>query len=92
MFKKFFLEGIEFKESFKDETGLISNLMAMDDAENILETSILELEELRKGETSDTSFQDILRATEWDVLYRKYGMKDLNDIEKLDLRSLLKIY
>lgn len=92
MFKKFFCEGIEFKEPFKDETGLVSNLMEMDDAEDLLKTSILELEELIKGETSDTSFQDILRATEWEVLYRKYGMEDLSDVEKLDLRSLLKLY
>jgi hypothetical protein len=92
MFKKFFFEGIEFKEPFKDETGLISRLMEMDDAEDILETSVLELEELIKGEKPEISFKDIFRATEWNVLYQKYGMKDLNDVEKLDLRNLLKLY
>jgi hypothetical protein len=92
MFKKFFYEGIEVNEQFKDETGFISNLMELDGAEDILKTSIMELEELINGEISDTSFQDILKAIEWDVLYQKYGMKDLNDIEKLDLTSLLKLY
>lgn len=98
-FKEFYYQGIEVKQKYEDDKGLISELIVMDDAEELLKSCIIELEEMKKDKNvakearmnPDEKFQDILSSQDWNFLYKLYGLKNLDDINKLDLEILLKI-
>jgi hypothetical protein len=93
MFEKFFCEGLDYKEPLKDENILISRLCAIDNVEDLLRGSIIELEVLKKrnGEGSNIDFNKILNSFDFNELYKKYGMKNSFDIEKLDIKRLLSL-
>jgi hypothetical protein len=42
-FKKFYYEGVDVKPSFKDETGILTELISNDDSEEILKTCIMNI-------------------------------------------------
>jgi hypothetical protein len=93
MYEKFFFEGFDIKKSFKTSNKLISKLLEMKDPEEFLETCVIELEELKNGAKKEydfhNSFRDIVDELYTESLYHKYGMKDPNDVDKLDINKLL---
>lgn len=91
MFKRFFDEDLNI--SFEDNESL-SKIMEIEDSEDILTNCIIELEELKKEEKIDRKmkFQEILDEQDMDYLYHKYGMKNLDDIYKLDFKLLFEIF
>jgi hypothetical protein len=93
MYEKFFFEGFDIKKSFKTDNKLISKLLEMKDPEEFLETCVIELEELKNGEKIEynihNSFRDIVNELYTESLYHKYGMKDPDDVDKLDINKLL---
>jgi uncharacterized protein YdiU (UPF0061 family) len=93
MYEKFFLEGLDIKKSFKTDNNLINRLLKMKDPEKFLETCIIELEELKTGEKMKNnvhnSFRYIVDELYTESLYPKFGMKDPDDVDKLDINKLL---
>jgi hypothetical protein len=99
MFKEFYYQGIEVKQEDKDDMGLINKLITMNGAEELLKNCVIELEEMKAGKVqsereinSDDKFQEIFSSQDWNFLYKLYGMKNLDDIRKLDLELMLKIF
>jgi len=100
LFKEFYCLEIELKPEYKnDKGGLICKLINMNEAEELLKNCIIELEEMKveKGKlghqiNSYYEFQEILDSQDWILLYKLYGMKNLDDIWNLDLELLLKIF
>ena len=98
-FTEFYYQGIKVKQKYEDDVGLISELMAMDGAEELLKSCILELEEMKKEEkfereeliNSDNQFQQIYSSQDWNFLYRLYGIKNLDEVGTLDLKLLRQI-
>ena len=79
--KKFYYEGLYIKPSFKDETGILTELYKNEDSEEILKTCIMELEELK--------FHEILDSYNTEILYKKYGMNGVEDVDKLNLEKII---
>jgi hypothetical protein len=93
-FKKFYYEGVDVKLSFKDETGILAELISNDDSEKILKTCIMELEESKEENDNDESkekpkFHEVLDSYDTEVLYKKYGMSGVEDVDKLDLKKII---
>jgi hypothetical protein len=99
MYKELYYQGIEVKQKYEDDEGLINELIAMDGAEELLKNCILELEEMKKEKKfekkgiihTDDKFQQIYSSQDWNFLYRLYEMKNLDDIGKLDFKLLHQI-
>ena len=87
--KRFYYECIETKPSYKDESGILNELIQHEDAEEILKNSIIELEELRLGTESIREFHEILDSCDTEELYHKYGMSGVEDVGKLDLKNIM---
>lgn len=94
MYQKFFFEGIEFEKSFKYKNKLINQLLEMENPEEFLKECILELEELKTGEKLEkkVSLIDVLEKQDLENLYYKYGVKDIYDVDKLDIKDVLKLF
>lgn len=93
-FKKFYYEGVDVKPSFKDETGILAELISNDDSEKILKTCIMELEESKQENDNDDTqekpkFHEVLDSYDTEVLYKKYGMSGVEDVDKLDLKKII---
>lgn len=93
MFKKFFDEDLYATISFKDNE-ILHKIMEINDIENILKNCIIELEELKTKEKIEHEiiFQEVIDEQDMDYLYHKYGIKNLDDINKLDLKLLFEIF
>ncbi|NYB52290.1 MAG: hypothetical protein HVN35_07030 [Methanobacteriaceae archaeon] len=93
-FKKFYYKGIEVNEPIKDDKGFLKKLMELDDSEELLKSCIIELEDMKSGSASMTpvGFQEFMLQQDWNALYKKYDMKTLEDVGKLDLEMLLDIF
>jgi hypothetical protein len=88
MFRKFYCQGMEVEDKVKDDFGLISRLIEMDDAEELLKNCILELEDMKGGgEAKKVDFQEMIINQDWNYLNRKYGLKTMDDVGKLDLNE-----
>ena len=91
-FKRFYYEGVDVKPSFKDETGILKELISNDDSEEILMTCIMEIEE-SKHENDDPKeelmFHQVLDSYDTEILYKKYGMSGVEDVDKLDLKKIV---
>lgn len=91
LYEKFFFEGTEFQRPFKYRNNLINKLLKLEDADNFLKTCIIEVEELKGGKPEkEISFENILAENDQEYLYIKYDIKDIYDVEKLDIEQLLK--
>ena len=92
-FKKFYYEGVDVKPSFKDETGILTELISNNDSEEILKSCIMELEELNEDNMDETKdkpqFHEVLDSYDTEVLYNKYGMSGVEDVDKLDIKKLI---
>ena len=94
--KKFYYEGLYIKPSFKDETGILTELYKNEDSEEILKTCIMELEELKgteeevkKEENEVKKFHEVLDSYDIELLYKKYGMSGVEDVDKLNLEKIV---
>lgn len=92
MFKTFYGEDLKPK-NFKDND-VLGKLMEMEDAEDILKNCIIELEEIKNGEKikKEIKLQDILDSQDMEFLYHKYGLKNVDDINKIDLKLLFELF
>ncbi len=90
-FKKFYYEGMDVKTSFNDETGILTTLIENDDSEEILKTCIMELEESKnEGNTEEQKkFHEVLDSYDTEILYKKYGMSGVEDVDKLDIKKII---
>ncbi len=93
-FKKFYYEGVDIKPSFKDETGILTELISNDDSEEILKTCIMEIEESKNEDSTDktqekSKFHEVLDSYDIEVLYKKYGMSGVEDVDKLDINKII---
>lgn len=92
-FKKFYYEGVDVKPSFKDETGMLTELINNDESEEILKTCIMEIEESKKADNDETNekpkFHEVLDSYDTEVLYNKYGMSGVEDVDKLDIKKII---
>ena len=92
-FKKFYYEGIDVKPSFNDETGILTELVSNDDSEEILKTCIMEIEESKMDNEDETKempkFHEVLDSYDTEVLFNKYGMSGVEDVDKLDLKKII---
>lgn len=91
IYEKFFLEG-EFQRPFEYRSNLINQLLELEDAEEFLKTCILEIEELKGKKSAEITFQDVLALYDKEYLFIKYGLKDIYDVDKLDLDLLLEYF
>jgi hypothetical protein len=92
-FKKFYYEGVDVKPSFKDETGILNELISNNDSEEILKSCIMEIEESKEDHMDETKdkpqFHEVLDSYDTEVLYNKYGMSGVEDVDKLDIKKLI---
>lgn len=93
MYDTFFLKGIESEKPFKYKNELINKLLEIDDADELLKASIIELEGLKnENQEKEITLADILEKQDMEVLYYKYGIKDIYDVDKLDIIDLLRLF
>jgi len=85
--KKFYYSGMDYKPVFKDDTGILTELVENEDSEEILKTCIMELEE-DKG-NKDLKFYEVLDSYDVEELYNKYELQDMVEVNKLDLKKLV---
>jgi hypothetical protein len=85
--KKFYYSGMDYKPVFKDDTGILTELVENEDSEEILKTCIMELEE-DKG-NKDLKFYEVLDSYDVEELYNKYELQDVVEVNKLDLKKLV---
>lgn len=93
-FKKFYFEGIDVEDNFNDKNEFLKKLMELDDSEDLLKSCIIELEDMKSSEgesMTPVGFQEFLMEQDWNLLYKKHGMRTLEDVEKLDLEILLEL-
>lgn len=96
MLKDFYYEGIDFKEPIKGDKTTINKLLELEDAEEMLQNCILEVEELKTGQKfSDENavkcdkIREIMKSYDLNVLFNKYGMKSLEDVGLLNIKQIL---
>jgi hypothetical protein len=89
--KRFYYEDMDFKPSFKDETGILTELVKNEDSEEILKTCIMELEGSKQNIDHEKSkeFYEVLDSYDMEVLYKKYGMSGVEDVDKLDINRII---
>ncbi len=94
--KRFYYEGVKFNEPIKGDDAPISKLLELEDAEDVLQNSILELEEQKTGKNigendvdNRVKFNEIMDSYDLNALFKKYGMKNLNDVGMFDMKQIL---
>jgi hypothetical protein len=94
--KRFYYEGVEFNEPIKGDDATIHKLLELEDAEDVLQSCILELGEQKTGKNtgdedvdSKVKFNEIMGSYDLNALFKKYGMKNLNDVGMLDMKRIL---
>ena len=85
--KKFYYEGVDIKPSFKDETGILTGLVNNEESEEILKSCIMEIEDAKQEKLNE--FHEVLDSYDMDVLFKKYGMNGVEDVDKLDIKKLV---
>jgi hypothetical protein len=87
--KKFYYQGVDTQLSYEDETGILTELVKNEDSEEILKTCIMEIETSKKGEEELSEFHEVLGTYDTEVLYKKYGMSGVEDVNKLNLKKIV---
>ncbi|MBP2046952.1 hypothetical protein [Methanobacterium aggregans] len=86
MLKEFYYRGIEFNESLRCDLDIVGDLTESEDSEDILKNSIIEVEELKTGETfKKGDFQDKFN----EIILR--SKVNLSFIEKVDWDQFLSL-
>jgi hypothetical protein len=93
--KKFYYEGVDVKPSFKDKTGILTELVNNEDSEEILMTCIMEIEDSKKeiqdeeNKGEQRKFHEVLNSYDIQTLYKKYGMSGVDDVDNLDINRII---
>lgn len=92
-FKNFYYEGIEVKGNLVGNKRFLNKLIELDDSEKLLKSCIIELEDMKGvGDSfNNLEFQEFMMNQDWNHLYKKYGMKNMDDVQKLDLEMLMEL-
>lgn len=85
--KKFYYEGVDIKPSFKDETGILTGLVNNEESEEILKSCIMEIEGAKHEKLHE--FHEVLDSYDMELLFKKYGMSGVEDVDKLDIKKLI---
>lgn len=88
-FKKFYYEGVETKPLFNDKTGVLTELVNNENSEEILKSCIMEIEDSKPDEEKLSAFHEVLDSYNLEILYKKYGMSGVEDVDKLDIKKLI---
>jgi hypothetical protein len=93
-FKRFYYEGVDVKASFNDKTGILTELISNEDSEEILKTCIMEIEDSKEEDINEATiekpkFHEVLDSYDTEVLYQKYGMSGVEDVDKLDIKKII---
>jgi hypothetical protein len=101
LLNKFFFEGLEDQIPSRDLSSnpMVKEIVEMDDSSQILRECILELEEINPSrfkeaydiEDYEDLFQMILFKNNVESLCVKFGLKDCDEIEKLNINNLIEI-
>jgi hypothetical protein len=87
LFRKFYGTGLP-----TGDNQLLNQILKMEDAEKILRNCIMELEELITGSRpSRMEFEEMIVNYDPSDAYRKYGLKGLGDVYKLDLKQIVEL-
>lgn len=90
-FKSFYYQDMDVKMP-KSSSSLINELDELENADEILRNCIVELEEIKHNEKLDDEiFYEIIARYDLTDLYEKYGIKGHKDLDKLDIKELLKL-
>ncbi|MDD3985274.1 MAG: hypothetical protein PHY59_05190 [Methanobacterium sp.] len=84
--KKFYYEGVDIKPLFNDKTGILTGLVKNEESEEILKTCIMEIEDTKQEKLKE--FHEVLDSYDMEVLFKKYGMSGVEDVDKLDIKRL----
>ena len=92
-FKKFYCQGLDVKYYSDNDENMVNKLMDLDHSEELLKNCIIELQDMKTDEEplKTENFQDFILNQDWNLLLKKYGMKTLEDVRKLDLEILLEL-
>ncbi|MGB9978508.1 hypothetical protein [Methanobacterium sp.] len=90
-FNSFFYQDMDVSMP-KSDSNLINELGELENAEEILRKCIVELEEIKQNEKLvDKVFYEIIARYDLKELYEKYSINEPKDLDKLDIKELLKI-
>ncbi|PAV04212.1 hypothetical protein [Methanobacterium bryantii] len=90
-FKSFYYQDMDVKMP-KSDSNLINELDELENADEILRKCIVELEEIKQNKKlEDKIFYEIVAEHDLRDLYEKYGIKELKDLDKLDIKELLNL-
>ncbi|MDI6643763.1 MAG: hypothetical protein QME14_01795 [Methanobacteriaceae archaeon] len=90
LMKKFYYNGVEFDDPFIDNSELIQEFMEIENPEQILKGSIMEIEKINNPELGDDiDFCRILDSFDLDLLKYKYRIEKPSDIDNLNIKSLI---
>lgn len=90
-FNTFFYEDMDIKMP-KSESSLINEFNKLENAEEILQRCVVELEEIKKNEKLDDKvFYEIIAGYDLNELYEKYNIEGPKDLDKLNIKELLEI-
>ncbi|GAB4309696.1 MAG: hypothetical protein Kow0019_06990 [Methanobacteriaceae archaeon] len=91
LMKKFYYNGVPFDDPFINNSELIQEFMEIEDPEQILKGSIIEIEKISNPELIDRiDFSEILDSFDLDLLKYKYKIEKPSDIDNLNIKPLLK--
>lgn len=97
LLKKIFFNGLNSEIFSRDLEGnpMVKKLIHMDNALDFLEESIMELADItmhyfEHSSEEVTRFEEVLNQNNLDHLCKKYGLKDCQEIEKLELDVLIR--
>ena len=87
LFRKFYGTGLPTRDN-----QLLNRILKMEDAEKILRNCIMELEEIITGSRpSRMEFEEMIVNYDPSDTYRKYGLKGLGEVYKLDLDKMVEL-
>lgn len=87
LFRRFYGTGLPARDN-----QLLNLILNMDDAVEVLRNCIMELEEIITGSRpSRMEFEEMIVNYDPSDTYRKYGLKGLDDVYKLDLKKIVEL-
>ena len=87
MANSFYFQGIETQSS---SSALINRINELENPEETLKTCIVELEEIKEDKSlKNEIFNEIMESYDISFLNKKYNIKKVEDLDKLDIKELL---
>lgn len=87
MVNSFYFQGLETQDSSSE---LINKLNELENPEETLKACIIELEEIKENKSLNKEiFNEIMENFDIGHLNKKYGIKKIEDLDKLNINELL---